>query len=150
VQNADWIVLFRMVPTEFHANLVVVTKAGVEITTDMIYRTEPTYVALRGRTAGTTDTGRAFFIPYANIDFLRIERTVTEADLQSVYANAPTASAASVPMPVPAPVPAAAAPTPPPTPADPATAKQALLERIRATRSAMMPRPSGTQPPPIS
>lgn len=148
--NAEWISLFRQIPQEFLGSLVVVTQTGVELSLELIFRLDPSYAVVRGRTAGTTDTGRAFFLPYSQIDFLKIERALTEADLQSIFANAPPVShPGEVAMPL-NPAALAGAKTPAPsTPAVPVDAKQALLAKLRATRSAVMPRPSSSQPPPV-
>jgi hypothetical protein len=162
--NDVWIDIFRRIPVEQHNQLMVVTKAGVEVSVETVFRLEPAYLAMRGRPAGSTDSGRLFFIPYAELNYIYLNRIVQEEEVRAIFGDAPPAPAPTLaarlaeqaePMPavtepvaVAAPVPTLAAPpssvTPLPgrPPADAAAAaKNNLLERIRAARnSAVVPR----------
>ncbi len=89
MQNSAWINLLRRLPPEQHATLVVVTSVGVEISIQNILRIEEDHVVLRGRLAGTTDTGRGYFLPYSQINYLGLQKHVTEAEISALYGEAP-------------------------------------------------------------
>ena len=116
----------------------------------MVARFEPKYLLMRGREGGTTDEGRAFFVPYDEIAYLRVEQVLKLGDLKKMYGETGYVDAEDR-LGVQAEVEAAAAAeveaksvtpdttTPPPAavlPSDPASiAKQNLLDRIRAARA---------------
>jgi hypothetical protein len=70
MQNTEWIELLRRIPVNRHEKLMVVTSVGIEIAVQNFLRLEPSCLMLRGRLAGTTDTGRVFVIPYEQINYL--------------------------------------------------------------------------------
>jgi hypothetical protein len=136
MKNEEWIALFQRIPPDQHSTLILVCQTGSEIALEAIFRTEPTFLVLRGRTAGTTDEGRLFFIPYNQLTYLRIERVVAEREVPGLLGESPP------PEPVAAEAAPAAEATPPPD--DPsAVAKNNLLAKIRAARAAVT-----SQPPP--
>src|SRR5205085_122349 len=47
--------------------------------------TEGNYLVFRGRVSGITDEGRVFFLPYAQIDFLQINRQVKEVEIRRLF-----------------------------------------------------------------
>lgn len=119
------------------------------ITLDLVVRFEDHYLVVRGREAGTNDDGRAFFVPYDEILFVKLDRTLKLSELQILYGEKVTnedesildraaddaaeakrtGSEKSTPKEVTVVTPAAAM--------DPAAiAKQNLLARIRAARTA--------------
>jgi hypothetical protein len=123
------------IPELDHPKVQFVMKSGSMLSLDVLVRLEATYLVMRGREAGNQDEGRAFFLPYADIQFLKIERVMTLAEIEAMFAdrtatvkraNRETRSDA-------------VAETPPPSPAVPldpaAIAKQNLLDRIRAAKS---------------
>jgi hypothetical protein len=145
MQNVEWIDMLRVLPLEHHNTIVLVLKNQSEIAVDIFFRFEPNFLVMRGRVAGTTDEGRAFFIPYDQMVYYRIERVVNLSELQTIFDSLPertiapdSESAAPVPAAAPAPE------TPPepaaPQPTDAMTTRNALLDRIRAARSS----PSGS------
>ena len=81
----DWIDLFRLIPSDQHNTLVLTTASGIDLNLDTILRTEPDYVVFRGRVSGITDEGRVFFLPYRQIDFVQINRTVKEVEIRQMY-----------------------------------------------------------------
>jgi hypothetical protein len=83
--NHDWIELFRMFPAEEQSTLVLTTMSGVDLNVEIILRTEPSYLVFRGRVSGITDDGRVFFLPYRQIDYLQINRTVKEAEFAQLF-----------------------------------------------------------------
>jgi hypothetical protein len=140
--------MLKRIPVLYHPQVNVVMRNQAVVAVDVIVREEPTYLVLKGREGGTTDEGRAFFIPYDEIAYLRLERTVKIRELKEMYgetgyideedklgqaaeAEAADKAAAEAPaQPDATPAPAAAAPM------DPASiAKQNLLDRIRAARA---------------
>lgn len=131
----------RLAPTDV-AKLVFVVRGGNALNVDIMYKLEPKCAVFRGRESGTNDEGRAFFVPYDEIVYAKIERMITLADLKLMYGEVPTEADADTPLgssaTTPAASPASAAASPPVQSAavDPAAiAKQNLLERIRAART---------------
>jgi hypothetical protein len=136
MKNEEWIELFRRIPSDQHSTLILVCQTGSEIALEAIFRTEPTFLVLRGRTAGTTDEGRLFFLPYNQITYLRIERIVSEREVPGLLGESPPPEAPPAEA-------AQAAETTPPADDPSAVAKNNLLAKIRAARAAV-----SVQPPP--
>ena len=144
MQRDDCVDLFKRIPVQSHPQVNLVLHNQATVSVDTVVRFEPTYIVLRGREGGSTDEGRAFFVPYDTIAYVRIERVVKLGELKRMYgegsgyvdaedvlgqqAEAEAKAAADVQTP---------APTITPGPAlDPAAiAKQNLLDRIRAARA---------------
>jgi hypothetical protein len=87
MQNQEWIDLFRTLPESHHNVLVITTLTGVDLSIETVLRTEETFIAFRGRVCGQIDDGRIFFLPYRQIDFLQINRTIPEAEFEQLYAG---------------------------------------------------------------
>ena len=79
--NSDWIELFQLIPPEQHNTLMLVTESGVNLGIELVIRTEASYLVFRGRVCGNTDEGRVFFLPYAHIDYININRIVKEQEM---------------------------------------------------------------------
>ncbi len=117
-------------------------KGGAAITLDTVARTEAEFLVVRGREAGTNDEGRGFFVPYEDIQFLKIDRMVKTEELKLMFGEV-VAEKKTLESEARAEMDATAAadkkaqevevPTAPMDPA--AIAKQNLLSRIRAARS---------------
>jgi hypothetical protein len=166
MQSFAWISLLRRIPPDQHDILAIITTVGIEINVKDLLRIEEDHLVLRGRLAGTTDTGRVFFIPYSQINYLGYQKEVKVAQIMAIYGDGPegqssvpsSSQAASEsaalsaepveaelapveasPEPEPAPPPD---PDPPPQePPKPATQlkiprKSGLLERLRARAQA--------------
>jgi hypothetical protein len=156
MQNSEWIGLLRRIPPAEVDRYILVTSIGIEIALMQILRMEDEYLVLRGRLAGTSDAGRAFFVPYDQINFVSSVTPVSEEVVRALFGEVPPVEAQK-PEIVPAPDPAAAAAevpqevVPAPTPLPPSTSvagpgmeparpparaplpgKAALLERLRA------------------
>jgi hypothetical protein len=151
MRREECVDLFKRIPEEMHPQVNFVLRNQFVVTVESIARFEPAFVVFRGREGGTSDDGRAFFIPYEEICYIRIEREVRMGELKKMYGETgyidsedrletvkkPSASD------TPAPKSALELPTPQPTPtpvpvtsSDPASiAKQNLLDRIRAARA---------------
>jgi hypothetical protein len=166
MQSSAWIALLRRIPPDQQDTLAIMTTVGIEINLQNIVRIEGDYVVIRGRLAGTTDTGRVFFVPYSQINYMGFNREVKEAQIRVLYGEAPAAEraepkseavgagpavaepAASEATPAAIPPPP---PEPPPSPEPPQPGaplkiprKSGLLERLRARALA------GTNPRPPS
>jgi hypothetical protein len=149
MQPRAWLGLLRRLPPEQHDNLSIVTSVGTEISIQNILRMEDDYLVLRGRMAGTTDTGRIFFVPYDQINYLGSLKELPEVDVLSWFGaggvpapaaaaaeSVPEASSGSANGTQPAALPAEN--EKPPGPARPQSGrisipnKQAILDRLRA------------------
>ena len=64
-----------------------VTNSGTEINIQKIVRFEEDYLVLRGRLAGSTDTGRAFFVPFEQIDYLALQKELREEQIVGFFVN---------------------------------------------------------------
>lgn len=128
-------ILDKLAPEDL-SKTVLSLRFGAAVTIDAVARRETDYLVIRGRENGTTDEGRAFFVPYEDILYIKIDRVLKVEELKRMYGEK-----------VAAPVVAegetkgddkAVTNTPAPTaPMDPAAiAKQNLLARIRAARTA--------------
>ena len=133
---------FKRIPEVDHTKVCVVMAGGQIVNVDLLFRMDDTLLTVRGREAGSNDEGRAFFLPYDQISFLKLERIVQVAELEAMYGVAPkkpaepTGETARPPLNI-TPMPAA--------PTDPAgIARANLLARIQAARtSAGVPNKGG-------
>jgi hypothetical protein len=91
MQNLNWIDLFRLIPESRHNTLVLTTLSGVDLAIETVLRTEQTYLVFRGRVCGQSDDGRIFFLPYRQVDYLQINRSVSEAEIKELL-DAPIAA----------------------------------------------------------
>src|SRR5947209_1456105 len=144
MQSSVWALLLRQVPAEQHHTLMLVTSGHTEIAIQAILRIDHQFLAIKGRLAGSQDSGRVFFIPFTHIDYLGFQQPVKESEFQEMFGGldipAPYEAAAPAPAEAPRPVPALA-PEPTPAPAangangvarPPTPIKSAVLERFRA------------------
>ncbi|HMF14248.1 MAG TPA: hypothetical protein VKE94_18155 [Gemmataceae bacterium] len=157
MQNSAWIGLLRMMPPALHDNLLLVTRIGQEFTVQNIFRTEDDFVVIRGRMAGTTEAGRVFLIPYAEIHYVGFQKAMKEKDIAAIFSGQFTGTHSSderigavaeqkpeSPPPTPSEPAAATAPAAEPELAPPVevdikpkpAAKGLLLERVRARLAA--------------
>ncbi len=141
--------LITKIPKFDISKTVLTLRFNAAITLDLVVRFEADYFVVRGREAGTNDDGRAFFVPYDEILFVKLDRTVRLSDLQKMYGEAVTNEDESVldreaEGTVEAKQPTDGKPgtqdiavtTPAPAMDPAAIAKQNLLARIRAARTA--------------
>lgn len=85
MRREECVELFKRVPEDSHAQMNLVLRNQFVLSVDVIVRFEPTYLAFRGREGGTTDEGRAFFVPYDEIAYIRLERVVRLSELKAMY-----------------------------------------------------------------
>jgi hypothetical protein len=146
MQSAAWVKLFRHIPAEEQAKLMLVTANGTEIAVQCFLRIDPECLALRGRVAGSTDAGRVFFVPYSQIDYFGFQQPLKESEFHELFGNLEIQSGAALPATPPAAPPAAAAPRPAapavPEPNSPTTCsrnplsiKSTVLEKFRSRSS---------------
>jgi hypothetical protein len=121
----------------------VMLRSGYTFSIETVIRFEERYFIIRGREGGTTEEGRGFFIPYDEIVTLKIEKAVRVSEMNRMYgvdsgvdAEDKLALGAKKDEAKPATVTTPGPMTPAP-PIDPAQiAKNNLLARIRAARTA--------------
>jgi hypothetical protein len=89
MQSSAWVELLRQVPEKLHQNLLVMTAVGNEIAVQDIVRLEPEYVVIRGRLAGTSDLGRAFFVPFDRVIYIGFQKPVSQTELYGMYGAVP-------------------------------------------------------------
>ncbi len=134
--------LTKRIPEDTHPQVNLCLRNGMVLSMDAVARFEENYVVFRGREGGTSDEGRAFFVPYEEVTYIRIERIVKMGELKKMWGETGYLDAEDrLSSPSPSTTPAgtmAPAITPAPVggPSDPAAiAKQNLLNRIRAARA---------------
>lgn len=119
-------------------SIVITLNNGLFLSVDTIVRYEQDYLVMRGREGGTTDEGRAFFIPYDEIGFVKIDRMVKASELKRMYGETVSDDPDELMTAEKTPDKAPSNPvlTPKIDATDPAgIAKQNLLARIRAART---------------
>jgi hypothetical protein len=86
MQSLAWERLFRAIPEEYRNTLSVVTRTGIEIAVQAFMRIEKECVAIRGRLSGSQETGRIFFVPYEQIDYIVFQREMKETEFAEIFA----------------------------------------------------------------
>ena len=76
MRREECVELFKRIPEVYHPQVNFILRNQAVLSVDQIARFEPLYVVFRGREGGTTDDGRAFFVPYEEISYVRLERVV--------------------------------------------------------------------------
>src|SRR5688500_11986339 len=94
MQNHAWVALLRHIPPDQHSQYMLVTTSGTDITVQSFLRIEQECVVLKGRLAGTQETGRIFFIPYDHIDYFGTQQPVKDTDFNEVFNSLVLPSAA--------------------------------------------------------
>jgi hypothetical protein len=149
MQGKTWQDILTKIPKNLHNTLMLVTSVGIEIAVQQVFRMESDYLLIRGRLAGTTDAGRAFFIPYESINQIGFYKEMKENQLRVIYGEPELPETKDIPLSVPA---SAAVPDgqaeeegkadesvkPSARPPE----KQTLIERLRARRQAAMKQPA--------
>src|SRR4051812_42394383 len=94
-----WVSLIRRIPTELHEFLALVLNGGVEVLVNNILRLERDFMVVRGRMAGSMDTGRVTVVPFDQIIYLGVNKKMMEAEAQGFLRN-PAPGHASLSAPV--------------------------------------------------
>jgi hypothetical protein len=100
MQADGWIRLLRRIPAEQLDKLSLTTTNGTELSIQNLVRLDEEFMLVRARITGSSDAGRAFFIPYDQINFLGFQKPVKEEALRALFDG-------SEPMPLPARAPSA-------------------------------------------
>lgn len=142
MRKEDCVDMFKRIPEEMHPQVNLVFHNAFVVSVEVVVRFEPNYLVCRGREGGTSDEGRAFFVPYEEVSYIRIEREVRVGELKRMYGEmghvdaedrlsvGVNADPRAVDTKTPLPIPDSGTPT------DPASiAKKNLLDRIRAARA---------------
>jgi hypothetical protein len=58
---------------------------GSEIVVQKIVRLEPDFMVIRGRLAGTQDTGRIVVIPYAQLTFVAVQKHLQDQEVEGIF-----------------------------------------------------------------
>jgi hypothetical protein len=131
-----WIAMFRRIPASLHDMLALKLQAG-ELVLQKIVKLDPEFLVVRGRLAGTQDTGRIVMIPWEKIIYLTVQRELKDTEVEAMFGQAletfaaapvPTA-AAPEPAPAEKPTPAAEPAAPPKKPST--TSKSVLVAKLR-------------------
>jgi hypothetical protein len=77
--------LWRRLPPEQYDNLLVLTAAGTEVLIQTVLRIEADFVAVRGRLAASSETGRVYFIPYSQIDCMGFQKSLREEEFATMF-----------------------------------------------------------------
>jgi hypothetical protein len=128
--NTSWATLLRQIPVEQHDQLMLRTNNGTEISLQNLLRIDYEFVILRGRLSGSQDSGRLFILPYANIDYIGINRIIKDDEYTALFAAVviPDPNAATAPPAQPA------AAAPPATLASKLTVADAELQVVKPSR----------------
>lgn len=101
MQASGWIHLLRRIPAHQVQNLSLVTTNGTELSIQNVVRIEEEVVLVRARVSGSSDAGRAFFIPYDQINYLGFQKPIKEDELRAMF-DGPEAGPTAVPGTLPA------------------------------------------------
>lgn len=83
--NQEWIEMFELIPREQHNQLVITLQNGTDLVVETIFKYEPHFLVMRGRQGGSIDESRAFFVPYSQMLYFRLERTVKLKELYALF-----------------------------------------------------------------
>ncbi len=139
MQDKGWATLLSYIPAERHDGLMLVTRGGTEIAVQSIVRVDHQFMALKGRLAGSQDTGRLFFIPYSELDYLGFQKSMREDEFVELFGG--------LRMPAPDDVSAAPVALVPPVTAVPPDAEAPLAPAVVAPAPALPPAANGLGDP---
>ncbi len=123
------------IPPEDLNRTVLVLRHNAAVTIDQIARREDNYLVVRGRENGTTDEGRALFVPYEEVLYVKVDRITRVEELKRMYGEKVVVPESPTDVKKTADEKKVDA-TPAPAMDPAAIAKQNLLARIRAAKTA--------------
>jgi hypothetical protein len=94
MHREDVLDILDKIPKEDLTKTILTLRGGGMITIDQIGRTEDDYLIVRGREGGSNDEGRAFFVPFDEILYVKLDRVVGVYEIKRMYgekADAPDA-----------------------------------------------------------
>jgi len=129
------------IPAQDLGKMHIMLRNGYSFSVETVIRFEEHYFIMRGREGGTTEESRGFFIPYEEIVTLKLEKAVRVSEMNRMYgvdsgveAEDKLAVGAKKEEKAVSSTPGPSTPAPPVDPAQ--IAKNNLLARIRAARTA--------------
>jgi hypothetical protein len=87
MQGSAWLSLLRRLPPALHEGLIIVTSNSAEIVVQSILRAERELLMIRGRMAGSQETGRVIFVPFDQINYIGLGKKTSEAEIQEILAK---------------------------------------------------------------
>jgi hypothetical protein len=97
MNSQAWINLFRTIPVNLHDGLALTLTTSAEVIVQSFVKLDPDFVILRGRMAGTQDTGRVVILPYSNLVSVNFARRMTEPEIEAVFGRNVQACASAAP-----------------------------------------------------
>jgi hypothetical protein len=85
MHSGAWITLLKRIPLAHHNILTVRTSGGTEVNIQSILRLDTEFAVIRGRLAATTETGRVYFIPYDQIDYVGYLKEVKVEQIRDMF-----------------------------------------------------------------
>jgi hypothetical protein len=82
-----------------HENLALVLANGAQVCIHTVVRSEPEYLVIRGRLLGTVEDNGFYIVPFDQIMYLSLPRTMKESDVRKLFGETPETDANS-PQPV--------------------------------------------------
>src|SRR5438874_1775642 len=97
MQSSHWIALLKKLPVEAHNQIAVVTLGGAEVIVQSIQLFEGECLVFKGRLAASQETGRLYFVPYDQIDYIGFLRSVGEDEVRAWFGDSGTVNATEKP-----------------------------------------------------
>jgi hypothetical protein len=98
-ENEAWIALFRRIPANLQDVLALGLTTGSEIVIQKIVKLEPDFMIIRGRLAGTQDTGRIVMVPYNQLTFVAIGKHLLDTEVEAIFGKGAPVAVADMPTP---------------------------------------------------
>lgn len=135
--------MLRRIPANLQDNLALGITTGAEIVVQKIVKLEPDFMIVRGRLAGTQDSGRIVLVPYGELTFVAIQQFLKDVEVEAIFGKGAPVAAAEMVVGVDSPVESQPEPqaeeatvSEPPAPVNPprksdAASQQMLLAKLR-------------------
>lgn len=94
--NQAWIAMLRRIPTNLHDSLALGLTTGSEIVVQKIDKLEPDFMIIRGRLAGTQDSGRVILIPYSQLTFFAVQKNLKDNEIEAIFGKGPPVGVADI------------------------------------------------------
>ncbi len=96
--NQAWIAMLRRIPTNLHDSLALGLTTGSEIVVQKIDKLEPDFMIIRGRLAGTLDSGRVILIPYSQLTFFAVQKNLKDNEIEAIFGKGAPVGVADIPV----------------------------------------------------
>jgi hypothetical protein len=96
MQGSSWIALFRRIPTNLHDGLILTLTTGGEVVIQQLIKLDADVLILRGRMAGTQDSGRIIVLPYNQLIAINFTRRLSEKDVTAIFGKNAQSFAADI------------------------------------------------------